>query len=60
MWALSQTNYETNHYQSNQIDNELIKKFRTNKERAFNTPMSPTYLDTDAPGKDVDEKCIEV
>lgn len=41
--------------------NELIKKFRTNKERAFNTPMSPsTYLDTDAPGKDVDEKCIEV
>lgn len=35
---------------------ELIKKFGFEKGKAFGTPMSPsTCLDTDLPGKDVDE-----
>ena len=36
---------------------ELIKKFGMEKGKAFGTPMSPsTCLETDAPGKSVDEK----
>ncbi|XP_059279508.1 secreted RxLR effector protein 161-like [Lycium ferocissimum] len=36
---------------------ELIKKFGLEKAKAFGTPMSPsTCLETDVPGKDVDEK----
>ncbi|KAH0755142.1 hypothetical protein KY290_025412 [Solanum tuberosum] len=36
---------------------ELIKKFGLEKGKAFGTPMSPsTCFETDAPGKEVDEK----